>query len=68
MRGSLVLHDGKLMWPAPVREPSPQQAVAATPAAAVVEEKKEPNYFQVNNLTTLIVNKSFFEVLIVIEN
>ena len=47
-RGSIILHEGKMMWPAPVREPSPQAVKAADPAAAaVVEPPKEPNYFQV---------------------
>jgi NAD(P) transhydrogenase subunit alpha len=34
VRGALVLHEGALMWPPPVVEPSPQAAQAQKPAAA----------------------------------
>lgn len=44
VRGSIILRDGKMLWPPP---PPPAAPVAAKPAA--VEAKKEvlpPNYFQ----------------------
>ena len=50
VRGSIVLHEGKMMWPAPVRQPSPTavaQAAASKPAEVV---PVEPNYFKVCDL------------------
>lgn len=65
VRGSIVLHDGKLMWPPPTpKDPSPAVAAAkpATPAKVV---PPEPNYFNVTLKDSLVytAGKSDFIML-----
>ncbi|XP_076029477.1 NAD(P) transhydrogenase, mitochondrial-like [Oratosquilla oratoria] len=48
VRGSIILDNGKLLWPPPPVEPSPVAAPAAAAAAVVKEPPPPPNYF---NLT-----------------
>lgn len=52
VRGAIVLHDGKLMWPPPVsKDPSPAVAAKAAPAKVV---PPEPNYFNVTLKDSLV--------------
>jgi len=45
VRGSIILHEGKLMWPPPaIKDPSPPPSAVKTPAAAAAEVK-ERDYF-----------------------
>ncbi|KAK7091447.1 NAD(P) transhydrogenase, mitochondrial-like [Littorina saxatilis] len=48
IRGSIILHDGKLMWPAPPPKVDPVAAAAVPAAAAAVKEPPPPpNYFNI---------------------
>lgn len=49
VRGSIILQNGKLLWPPPPVEPSPVAAApaAAAAAAAVKEPPPPPNYFNI---------------------
>lgn len=50
VRGSIILHDGKMMWPPPppkVEPGMPAAAPAAAAAAAVKEPPPPPNYFTI---------------------
>lgn len=53
VRGSIVLHNGQLLWPPPPVEPSP---VAAAPvaAAAAKEPPPPPNYFNITLKDALV--------------
>ena len=47
VRGSIILHEGKLLWPPPPVEPSPVAAAPAAAAAAAKEPPPPPNYFNI---------------------
>ena len=48
VRGSIILQDGKMMWPAPAPATPPPAAAAPAAAAVKKEPPPPPNYF---NLT-----------------
>ncbi|KAK6168199.1 hypothetical protein SNE40_022075 [Patella caerulea] len=61
VRGSIILHEGKLMWPPPAPKVDPAVAAAAAAAPAPVEKvpPPPPNYFNITLKDSLVYTTGF---------